>query len=32
MLGTRMAVTTLAQTDWDLVVIGGGITGAGALL
>ena len=32
MLGTRMAVTTLAQTDWDLVVIGGGITGAGVLL
>ena len=32
MLGTRMDATTLAQTEWDLVVIGGGITGAGVLL
>ena len=32
MLGTRIDVATLAQTNWDLVVIGGGITGAGVLL
>ncbi len=32
MLGVRPALETLAQTRWDLIVIGGGVTGAGVLL
>lgn len=32
MLGHRQALNELNKTDWDLVVIGGGITGAGILL
>lgn len=32
MLGQRHALSELSKTDWDLVVIGGGITGAGILL
>src|SRR3970040_2762971 len=32
MLGHRQALSELNKTDWDLVVIGGGITGAGILL
>lgn len=32
MLGIRIGAEVLAQTHWDLVVIGGGITGAGVLL
>jgi glycerol-3-phosphate dehydrogenase len=32
MLGNRQALNGLTTTDWDLVVIGGGITGAGILL
>ncbi len=31
-LGARASLTQLRQTHWDLVVIGGGITGAGVLL
>ncbi|MDE2422377.1 MAG: FAD-dependent oxidoreductase [Gammaproteobacteria bacterium] len=32
MLGHRQALNELNKTDWDLIVIGGGITGAGILL
>lgn len=32
MLGNRQALSELNKTDWDLIVIGGGITGAGILL
>lgn len=32
MLGHRQALNELNKTDWDLVVVGGGITGAGILL
>ncbi len=32
MLGVRPALETLAQTRWDLIVIGGGVTGAGVAL
>lgn len=32
MLGQRPSVSALNETHWDLVVIGGGITGAGVLL
>ena len=32
MLGQRHALSELSKTDWDLVVVGGGITGAGILL
>lgn len=32
MLGQRQSLSELSKTDWDLVVIGGGITGAGILL
>jgi glycerol-3-phosphate dehydrogenase len=32
MLGHRQALNELNKVDWDLVVIGGGITGAGILL
>jgi glycerol-3-phosphate dehydrogenase len=32
MLGHRQALNELNQVDWDLIVIGGGITGAGILL
>ena len=32
MLGKRQSLDALADENWDLVVIGGGITGAGVLL
>ena len=32
MLGKRQPLDLLAEETWDLVVIGGGITGAGVLL
>ncbi len=32
MLGKRLSIQELAQQDWDIIVIGGGITGAGVLL
>jgi glycerol-3-phosphate dehydrogenase len=32
MLGHRQALNELNKVDWDLIVIGGGITGAGILL
>ncbi len=32
MLGVRPALEALAQTRWDLIVIGGGVTGAGVAL
>mgnify|MGYP002824240701 CR=1 FL=1 len=32
MLGARPALATLAERQWDLIVVGGGITGAGVLL
>ncbi len=32
MLGNRQALSSLSETEWDLVIIGGGITGAGILL
>lgn len=32
MLGARPSLEVLAQTDWDLIIIGGGITGAGIAL
>ena len=32
MLGKRQPLEQLAQQQWDLLVIGGGITGAGILL
>ena len=32
MLGQRPSVQALAKEEWDLVVVGGGITGAGVLL
>ncbi len=32
MLGHRQALSELNKTDWDIIVVGGGITGAGILL
>ncbi len=31
-LGPRPTLTSLSEHNWDLIVIGGGITGAGVLL